>query len=36
MAAKSPQKHNEKKAGKSLKDKRIAKKEKKAGKGSIL
>ena len=35
MAAKSPQKHNDKKAGKSLKDKRIAKKEKKAGKSSI-
>ena len=36
MAAKSPQKHNEKKAGKSLKDKRIAKKAKKSDKGSIV
>jgi hypothetical protein len=35
MSDKSPQKHNDKKAGKSLKDKRIAKKAKKADKGSI-
>ena len=35
MAAKSPQKHNEKKTGKSLKDKRIAKKAKKNDKSSI-
>jgi hypothetical protein len=35
MATKSPQKHNEKKAGKSLKDKRIAKKAKKNDKSSI-
>ena len=35
MSDKSPQKHNDKKAGKSLKDKRIAKKAKKADKSSI-
>jgi hypothetical protein len=35
MSDKSPQKHNDKKSGKSLKDKRIAKKAKKADKGSI-
>jgi hypothetical protein len=36
MSDKSPQKHSAKKAGKSLKDKRIAKKAKKADKSSIL
>ncbi len=36
MPEKSPQKHNTKKVGKSLKDKRIEKKAKKAGKRSVL
>ena len=36
MADKSPQKNSAKKTGKSLKDKRIAKKAKKADKSSIL
>ena len=36
MADKSPQKNSAKKPGKSLKDKRIAKKAKKADKSSIL
>ncbi len=36
MGEKKPEKHNAKKAGKSLKDKRIAKKAKKADKGSGL
>ena len=36
MADKSPQKNSAKKPGKSLKDKRIAKKAKKADKNSIL
>jgi len=34
MAGKKPEKHNTKRPGKSLKDKRIAKKAKKADKGS--
>jgi hypothetical protein len=36
MSDKSPQKHSAKKPGKSLKDKRIAKKAKKADKRSVL
>jgi hypothetical protein len=36
MADKSPQKNSAKKPGKSLKDKRIAKKAKKTDKSSIL
>jgi hypothetical protein len=36
MAGKKPEKHNTKKAGKSLKDKRIAKKAKKADRGPGL
>jgi hypothetical protein len=36
MPAKSPQKHETKKVGKSLKDKRVAKKAKKADKRPLL
>ena len=36
MGEKKPEKHNAKKPGKSLKDKRIAKKAKKADRGSGL
>jgi hypothetical protein len=36
MPDKSPQKHNTKKVGRSLKDKRVAKKAKKSDKRSLL